>query len=229
MSLPSVKKVEGMIFNGYQVYQGLRILRDRTRLDRVLALSDALLKRATQEDLDTLTQHIRWSPEAVAAIEERYRLEIPEVDQLLGFPENSLGREFGRFLQQNGINPAEVKPPEVSDDLTYLAAHLAETHDLWHLVTGFSVDLNGEAGVAAFAAAQYASPFQYAIIAGTLLTGVHKTPWDLGRRMDAITRGWTLGKKAYPLLGIRWDEMWELPLADVRRRLGIACDFRSRK
>lgn len=45
---------------------------------------------------------------------------------------------------------------------------------------------------------------------------------DRGRRLDAITRGWTLGKSASPLFGVAWDELWERPLADVRGELGLA-------
>ena len=39
--------------------------------------------------------------------------------------------------------------------------------------------------------------------------------------MDAITRGWTLGRSAAPLFGVRWDEHWERPLAAVQAELGL--------
>jgi ubiquinone biosynthesis protein Coq4 len=35
--------------------------------------------------------------------------------------------------------------------------------------------------------------------------------------MDAITDGWALGRKAKPLLAVRWEEHWEQPLAELRK------------
>jgi ubiquinone biosynthesis protein Coq4 len=40
-------------------------------------------------------------------------------------------------------------------------------------------------------------------------------------RMDSIARGWAMGKRARQLLGVRWADLWELPLAEVRARLGV--------
>jgi ubiquinone biosynthesis protein Coq4 len=40
-------------------------------------------------------------------------------------------------------------------------------------------------------------------------------------RFDAIVKGWEMGRRARPLFGTRWDELWATPLSDVRRSLGI--------
>ncbi|HVK75258.1 MAG TPA: hypothetical protein VM734_18135 [Kofleriaceae bacterium] len=37
-------------------------------------------------------------------------------------------------------------------------------------------------------------------------------------------RGWQLGKTARQLIGVRWDELWEQPLAEVRARLDLPVD-----
>ena len=39
--------------------------------------------------------------------------------------------------------------------------------------------------------------------------------------MDAITKGWLMGKQAKSLFGINWDELWEHPLEEVRADLNI--------
>jgi ubiquinone biosynthesis protein Coq4 len=41
------------------------------------------------------------------------------------------------------------------------------------------------------------------------------------RRLEAITRGWQMGKSARTLFGVRWEELWNRPIADVRKLLGI--------
>jgi ubiquinone biosynthesis protein COQ4 len=42
--------------------------------------------------------------------------------------------------------------------------------------------------------------------------------------MEAVVTGYDMGKRAEPLFGVDWSTLWELPLADVRRRLGIAAE-----
>jgi ubiquinone biosynthesis protein COQ4 len=44
---------------------------------------------------------------------------------------------------------------------------------------------------------------------------------DRERRLDAIARGWQMGKRARPLFGVRWGELWEHPLAQARERLRV--------
>jgi ubiquinone biosynthesis protein Coq4 len=39
--------------------------------------------------------------------------------------------------------------------------------------------------------------------------------------MDALAKGWTLGKRAKPLFGIQWNSLWEKPLEDIRVSLDI--------
>jgi ubiquinone biosynthesis protein Coq4 len=40
--------------------------------------------------------------------------------------------------------------------------------------------------------------------------------------MDAITQGWHFGRTVRNLQFEKWEEMFEEPLADVRRRYGVA-------
>ena len=39
--------------------------------------------------------------------------------------------------------------------------------------------------------------------------------------MHAIVRGWLLGKRARPLFGVRWNELWVTPMENVRRGLAV--------
>jgi ubiquinone biosynthesis protein Coq4 len=41
------------------------------------------------------------------------------------------------------------------------------------------------------------------------------------QHMDALTRGWMMGKQAHPLFGIRWNTLWEMPLEQLRTELNI--------
>jgi ubiquinone biosynthesis protein Coq4 len=215
------KRLRDRVLSGYQLYQGLRLIDDPYDLDRVLSISDTLLRYAKAEDVQKVMDGVRWSPDGVSAVEERYRLQVPDRRELLEKPKGSFGQAFGEFLETHGIDPRADRPPEVVDDLTYLAAHLSETHDIWHVVTGFPPTLDGEAGLAAFGAAQTGSPFQSAIVAGVMINALRDRPWEIGAVLEAISRGWDMGKRAKPFVGVRWERFWFTPLRDVRGILGL--------
>jgi ubiquinone biosynthesis protein Coq4 len=42
--------------------------------------------------------------------------------------------------------------------------------------------------------------------------------------MDAVVYGWTMGKRARALFGVRWNDLWSVPLSEVRARLGVVVD-----
>jgi ubiquinone biosynthesis protein Coq4 len=44
---------------------------------------------------------------------------------------------------------------------------------------------------------------------------------DRERRFDAIARGWDMGRRARPLFGTRWDQLWATPIDEVRRSFGV--------
>jgi ubiquinone biosynthesis protein Coq4 len=39
--------------------------------------------------------------------------------------------------------------------------------------------------------------------------------------MNELVRGWRMGTQAKTFFGVHWDDMWSLPLTEVRARLGI--------
>ena len=57
------------------------------------------------------------------------------------------------------LDPKDILVPEnVGSDFDYVRAHLRETHDVWHPVTGFDTDVAGELGLQAFYLAQFQAP-----------------------------------------------------------------------
>jgi len=80
----------------------------------------------------------------------------------------------------------------------------------------------GELGLAAFGAVQLSSQFEYLLLAGGLLNTVLYDFKQRGERMEAIIRGWDMGKKAQPLFGVHWSELWSEKVGDIRKELGIS-------
>lgn len=140
--------------------------------------------------------------------------------QLLVLPQNTLGYVYADHMTRNGLKLLQGK--QVDSDRQFLLTHIRETHDLWHVVTGFDTSIIGEIQLEAFYVAQlYTSRFWLALLAKNLLKAVVYEIELASKYMDGMTQGWTMAQKAKPLFGVRWNTLWETPLQDVRNSLNI--------
>jgi ubiquinone biosynthesis protein Coq4 len=203
------------------VRAGVTLLRDPSRLEMVFELDRAMTNK---ERADEVVAHAKQHPRCRAAIAAGRRLRV-DLPALRALPIGALGRSYADFLDTRGLDPRSIPSLTASDDAEWVHAHLYETHDVWHVATGFATDIAGEVGLQAFYAAQLPggrlSPL---LVTGGLLQSVFWAPADYGNRLSSIARGYALGKKAEPLLGVAWDDHWEEPLDAVRLRLRLLDD-----
>jgi ubiquinone biosynthesis protein Coq4 len=172
------------------------------------------------ESLKLIVEFVSRHQQGRIAFLERPRLGNVDLQQLLTLPQNTLGYVYADHMIINGLTPLQAS--SIDSDYQFLAAHITETHDLWHVVTGFDTKLIGEIKLEAFYVAQlYASRFWLALLAKNLLKAVVYDIEIAGKYLDAITQGWTMAQRAKPLFGIRWNSLWETPLEDVRSSLNI--------
>jgi len=196
----------------------VRLVRDPDRLDEVFALADAM---ANDEILSQLAAAFAEDPRGARALVERPRIGRVDLQALRSLPEGTLGRTFAEHMIANGLDPAALPSLESHDAASFVRAHLYETHDVWHAVTGFKTDVAGELGLQAFGLAQFPSRLGALLIAGGLLHAAISRFDDRDARMREIVRGWLLGKRARKLFGMRWGEMWSRPIDEIRRELGL--------
>jgi ubiquinone biosynthesis protein COQ4 len=142
---------------------------------------------------------------------------------LANLPEGSLGRAYLAFMQRDGLTPDWlVKASE--DGLgdrrgtaahDYIANRMRDTHDLWHVVTGYGGDLLGEASLLAFTFAQ-----TFAAGIGLLVSvGLVRADDPDARRL--IVDGFARGARAAWLPAVRWEELLDRPLEEVRAKLRV--------
>ena len=194
------------------------LVRDPNQLSKVFDMADAL---ATPDMLAPMVETLRREPGGARAFAERPRLRV-ELATLRLLPRGTLGREFAEQMIAKGLDPAALPHLPSTDDHSFLRAHLYETHDVWHAVTGFDTDWVSEIGLQAFYLAQIPGPLSAALVAVGCLRIARFEMESRERVMDAIVRGWTMGRRARPFFGVRWNELWDVPLEDVRKQLGIA-------
>lgn len=194
----------------------VRLVRDTGRLDLVFALADSL------DDAEKLAPLLA-RPEVAAFLARQappFRADLPALRRL---PDGTLGGAFARFLDDRGFDATGLYHSDVAGEAEILRikSHLERTHDLWHTLLGFDTDVAGELGLQAFMVAQFGSPLSLVILAAGLLNTTLLAPGDAARRMEAISRGWQLGRRVRPLFGADWPALLARPLSEVRAQFGV--------
>ena len=210
MKLPPLRALKA-------VYSLARLVKDPNRLGEVFEISDAL---ATPEKLRPMVDQLAEDPVIARSLEERHRIHI-DIPALRRLPEGTLGRTFAEHMIAANLDPSALPKLPSDDAIAFFRAHLYETHDIWHVVTGFETDVVGELGLQAFYQAQIPGPLPSILLAiGFLRSALFDRELTVPF-MNALVRGWRMGKTARPLFGVRWDELWSTPLAEVQRQLDV--------
>uniref|UniRef100_B8HQL5 Ubiquinone biosynthesis protein n=1 Tax=Cyanothece sp. (strain PCC 7425 / ATCC 29141) TaxID=395961 RepID=B8HQL5_CYAP4 len=194
------------------------LLAGDTRLETVGELTDALLETSA---FDLAAQHLKTDPGCASLIRDRYIPPAHDLEELLTYPEDSLGYIYAATLKTAGFDPNLHAGMTAETDAKYVELRLSQTHDLWHLMTGFDTSIPGELGLQAFHLAQFPYPLATMLIANGLISSTLLTPEDLPELLDAIALGWKMGKTAKPLFAQKWEEDWQKPLAQWQTELNI--------
>lgn len=217
-----MKSIVNAVTGARAVLAFLQLARDPNKLEKVFTILDKL---ENGESGEKIASSFANDPRFRDVFVKRPRLGKLDFDAMLKLPVGSLGHSFASDMRMRGLDPAAVQ--QRADDGSnggYVFAHLRETHDLWHTVTGFDVDVAGELGLQAFYMTQFEARLSMLLLSmGLLNTALYATE-DYQRRMDAISLGWNLGRRTEPFFGVDWASQWERPLRDVRVSLGLPAD-----
>jgi len=178
---------------------------------------------------------LRSNPASARMLEERYVGPLYDLEAMSRMPKYSLGWTYGRVMSTMGYDPQFYRRPEhFADDAAYVNFRVYKTHDIHHVLTGFSLDDLGEIGVISVSSAQFGFPaFVFLGLLGMLrqffaseqlyredmdATEIGKT---LGYVYHLIGKGIEIGQAAKPLFPVKWEEGFERPLAEWREELNI--------
>ena len=148
---------------------------------------------------------------------------MPEInlDELSKYPAGSLGQVYARHMLERNLSPDFYRSVDVTNDRTWTIMWFRQTHDLWHVVTGFDTDPASEIGLQAFMMTQVLTPLSSLIVGISLVKTVISDPANLGLVIKNVVRGVTLANSAGLLISYEWDKNWNKPLAEIRRDLGL--------
>ena len=141
-------------------------------------------------------------------------------------PDGSLGKTYANFMTTEQISADGLvgaseeggRPPEPGDDpdRVRFGKRLRDTHDLWHVSTGYNRDLVGEALLLAFTFAQTRNPGIGAIVAMAYFKS-----GDVPGSRRMIREAYQRGRKASWLPAADWESLLKRPIEEVRAELGL--------
>lgn len=210
----------------FRPLSALRALRalaaDPDDLPKVFTIIDSLSGRSPEEMLGRMRateggrRLLRDKPALTLRLRDRAALRA--------LPAGSVGRAYLELVEREGITPEGIQeaselggqrpPEELDEDSCYLRDRMRDTHDLWHVVTGYGPDLLGEAALLAFTYAQTKNPGVLLVV----MLGVSKAN---GADRRIMLDGYRRGRSAAWLPAAPWESLLPRPLDEVRLELGV--------
>lgn len=120
-------------------------------------------------------------------------------------------------MLSNNLDPEFYGKFEVTNDETYVMMRLRQTHDLWHVLTGFSTEVQDELGLQAFMFAQTRAPLASILIGAAIFrAGITNHPLT-ATVFERVAYGWRLGSEAKSIFALDWEAHWQTPLETLRQ------------
>jgi ubiquinone biosynthesis protein COQ4 len=187
---------------------------DFTAIDRLIAAS------RDPHSSSLTTQHLARFPHCQLALANREPLGAVDLADLHQLPIDTLGYHYANYMLIHNLK--HLAAPPAANEAEFIDTHMRETHDIWHVVTGSSIDMLGEIKLQGFCVAQLQlSRFWMALLTKNLLKASIYDIEAADGYMTALTTGWMMGKAAQPLFGIDWTTLWEMSIVQVRASLNI--------
>ena len=208
-----------------EAWRALRkLVADPDRTDHVFTIIDALSGNSGEKQFqrfaatETGQEVLKEDRDILPVLNDR--------EALLALPKGSLGHTYAEFMNREQISAdgladaseqgSERLQKEVDQTRIRFGTRMRDTHDLWHVTTGYNRDLVGEASLLAFTFAQTRNPGVGAIVA---MAYFHSTDSPQARKM--IRAGYRRGRKANWLPGADWEALLKQPLEEVRAQFAL--------
>jgi ubiquinone biosynthesis protein Coq4 len=166
-------------------------------------------------------RYVKSDQATAKIITQRYLSPSPCLETLLKLREDSLGYHYATHLIKLNFDPDFYRQIQVNSDTDYLLLRLRQTHDIWHIVTGFGVDVTGELQLKAFELSQTRRPLAIVLLLGGIFGALFSSPLSLQHLLKQILLAYHLGKNTSPFLAQKWELAWDKPLLVWRQELGI--------
>lgn len=217
---------QSSIFNGLKSFAGkLLIIKSFTAMllgdNSLETVGELTYGLFSTPSYGKMAEYLNQNPACASLIGDRYIPCNHDLDELITYPSDSLGYIYATTIKKMGYNPNLHAGMKAKSDGEYVELRLSQTHDVWHIITGFDTSIVGEIGLQAFHLTQFPYPLATMLIANSLISATLTAPEILPELLDAIAQGFHMGKIAKPLFAQKWEEGWEKPLTQWQKELNI--------
>lgn len=196
------------------------LIKDPTQTDKIFFISDKSRSLPSKLLKQTLN-YIMEQPGFRRLFESQYDPSIPSLNELLSYPEGSLGHSLGMHLKDNNLELDFFPPTEGTNEASYITRRVRRTHDIWHVLTGFDTSPAGEVALQAFTFAQLKAPFSALLIAVSILHSLDRGQSMFFEIMEKIFVGHRLGSVCVSLIGIPIEQRLGESLVKIREEFGL--------
>ena len=211
-----------------RLHESFQVLKQLGKLIAVGKSSGNLEKIADHVDsfLDTPQMNacitrFRKLPGGSEMMDERYPPLQPDLESLAQYPAGSLGHEYAALIRRLNYDPEFFRPRLIDTEGRWLTQRIATTHDIHHLISGFSTEREGENGVLAITASQIGFP-AYVCLNQAVQTGNFRFKLESYPAISkAINHGVTIGFTSQAFCTARWEEQWGWSIEQWRHHLHI--------
>ncbi len=203
------------------------LVADKEDTAQVFHVIEALNGRALLKNLKNFVA----TPEGRGRLEENVDLVklLDDHNALRKMPEGSVGAAYLEFMEREGLSARGLADEfdrfnahhkSYDDLIERFGQRLRDTHDLFHVLTGYGRDVLGEACVLGFSHGQNPG-FGIIFIARMGGLEIRKSLPKGLPVMRAINQARRAGKKARPIVAEDIQSLLVEPLQSARKRLGI--------
>jgi ubiquinone biosynthesis protein Coq4 len=197
-----------------------------------------LSRRLTGSPMTRCLRRLHKEPAAAALIQSRRLCGPYDVAAMKQLPKGSLGYTYATVMEALGYDIDFFPDPAFYNNLEsegdYVNYRVYATHDLHHILSGYSLDNFGELGVISISVGQFSFPgFSFINLVGLMLsffktdkadedfTSTEDYADSIGYSYDLMTQGMEMGIRAKPLFPVIWEDRMAQNLEELRRELGI--------
>ncbi|MHA7900061.1 MAG: Coq4 family protein [Henriciella sp.] len=149
---------------------------------------------------------------------------------LKALPKGTVGRTYVDFMEREGLTAHGLVKESLEqrkqyekfdDDLLWYVNRIRDTHDMYHILTGYGRDALGEASLLGFTHSQHGG-MGISFIAYMGQRQISKSAPREAQIKEVLAEGRRNGKAAKRLIEVDIEAVLDHPLQDVRERLNIS-------
>ncbi len=204
-----------------------KLIDDKEDTEQVFHIIDALSGNANLKDLKVFLK----SDQGRRMLQDKPFLPpmLDDHDALRRLPKGSVGQAYVDFMEREGLSAAglvaeqekfSAGKPRYDDDLDWYSNRLRDTHDLYHVLTGYGRDALGELALLGFSHSQNGG-FGVLFIAFMGRMRAFKMAPAEARIGDVVREGRRNGRRAERIIDQDIETLLGEPLSAARARLKI--------